>query len=148
MTVGLPISPEAVIEVCLCHGARRAARALSRRYDAALAPHGVTSGQFALLAAIAANGPVAAARLVRLMRMEASTLSRNLQPLRRAGQVTVSGGAGRRGGQVALTDAGRRTLAAAIPAWQAAQGAVAARLGNATASALLDGLEKAAIADE
>src|SRR3546814_1813697 len=34
---------------CLCLAARRAARALSRRFDEALRPAGLTNGQFSLL---------------------------------------------------------------------------------------------------
>ena len=34
------VPPDAVLDVCLCHSVRRTARAVSRLYDAALAPVG------------------------------------------------------------------------------------------------------------
>ena len=42
---------------CLCLHAQRAARALARRFDAALRPHGLTNGQFSLLNALNRPAP-------------------------------------------------------------------------------------------
>ena len=137
------VPPDAVLDVCLCHSVRRAARALSRLYDAALAPFGLKSGQFSLLTAIAALGPVSVTRLGEVMRMDATTLSRNLKPLRTAGTIETTGGSGRRAGQIELTAAGNRILADALPAWQAIQGQVTQKVGSGTAGALLQGLEAA-----
>ena len=139
-----PVPPHAVLDVCLCHSLRRAARAVSRLYDAALAPFGVKSGQFTVLTAIAALGPVSVSRLGEAMRMDASTLSRTLKPLRTAGYLQTDGGSGRRAGQIALTDAGAEVLAACLPAWQAVQGEVTRKVGSGTAGGLLQGLETAA----
>ena len=41
-----------VYDHCLCFAAQRAARALARRFDEALAPLGLTSGQFSLLTSL------------------------------------------------------------------------------------------------
>jgi hypothetical protein len=38
-----------VRDTCLCLHAQRAARAIARRFDIALKPAGITSGQFSLL---------------------------------------------------------------------------------------------------
>jgi DNA-binding MarR family transcriptional regulator len=132
------------LDVCLCHSVRRAARALSRLYDAALAPFGLKSGQFSLLTAIAAQGPVSVSRLGDIMRMDASTLSRNLKPLRAAGYLESDGASGRRAGQIALTSAGGKLLADALPAWQAVQSEVTRKVGSGTAGSLLQGLEATA----
>jgi DNA-binding MarR family transcriptional regulator len=138
-----PVPPEAVLDVCLCHCTRRAARALSRIYDAAFAPLGLKSSQFTLLTAIGAHAPVSVSRLSSIMLMDASTLSRNLRPLRRAGYLTGHDGAGRRAGTLELTAEGERLLGNAVAAWQTVQGAVTLKLGNA-ASHLLQLLDKAA----
>jgi len=56
---GLPF--EITLEVrdtCLCLHLQRAARAVARRFDAALRPLGLTSGQFSLLMSL--NRPEAA----------------------------------------------------------------------------------------
>jgi DNA-binding MarR family transcriptional regulator len=138
------VPPEAVLEVCLCHATRRAARALSRAYDAALAPFGLTSGQFSLLTAIAAATPASVNRLGEIMCMDASTLSRNLKPLRSTGLITMAGASGRRPGQIQLTDSGARALSDALPAWQSVQARLTQGIGTGAAGALLQGLDRAA----
>jgi DNA-binding MarR family transcriptional regulator len=138
------ITPGALLEVCMCHMTRRAARALTRAYDAALAETGLTAAQFTLLAAIAAAGSVAIADLSGFLFMEASTLSRNLQALRKTGFVQWREGAGRRPARISLSETGHKTLAAAIPAWQEAQRGLTQRLGSGKAGALLENLETAA----
>lgn len=138
------ITPGALLEVCMCHTTRRAARALTRAYDTALAPTGLTAAQFTLLASIAAAGSVAIADLSGFLFMEASTLSRNLQALRKAELVHWQDGSGRRPAQISLSDAGHKALAAAIPAWQEIQRGLTQRLGSGKASALLENLETAA----
>lgn len=137
----LPIAPTALLEVCVCHTTRRAARAVSRAYDAALAGTGLTSAQFTLLAAIAALDPVSITALSNFLHMEASTLSRNLQALRGSGLVVWQSGSGRRAAQITLSDSGHKALAAAIPAWQDVQRGLIQRLGSGKASALLENLE-------
>ena len=60
-----PVSFEEVLEVrdaCLCLHARRAARALARRFDEAFRPIGITNGQFSLLASL--NRPGSAKSLL------------------------------------------------------------------------------------
>ena len=148
MIAGTPLAvpPEAVLDVCLCHGSRRAARGLSRLYDAALTPLGLKAGQFNLLIAIAAAAPVTITRLSEIMLMEVSTLSRNLKPLRESGQVLSEGGSGRRAGHLSVTSAGFSILAAALPVWQDVQRQLTARLGSGVAGTLLQSLEAAAIA--
>jgi DNA-binding MarR family transcriptional regulator len=118
---------------------RRAARALSRRYDQAFADLRLTTNQFALLAAVA-TGPLAIGDLESMMVMEASTLSRNLSVLRRGGWLVLEGHGGRRAGRLTLTADGQDLLAAALPRWQRVQAEVTARLGTGRASLLLQGL--------
>ena len=141
-----PVPPSAVLDVCLCHCTRRAARGISRLYDAALAPLGLKSGQFALLTAIAAHAPATVSQLGDVMLMESSTLSRNLAPLRRAGYVSWSGSRGRRAGSLELTAEGERLLAAAVVAWQGVQSALSQKLGGGAAASLLQLLERAGAA--
>jgi len=138
------IPPSALLEVCFCHMTRRAARALTRAYDAALAATGLTVNQFTLLAAIAAGENVTVGKLSKLLSMEASTLSRNLQALRESGYLTWEDGRGRRAANISLSDAGRKALASAIPAWQDMQRGLTQKLGSAKAGTLLQNLEAAA----
>ncbi|TAL04231.1 MAG: MarR family transcriptional regulator [Rhodospirillaceae bacterium] len=129
---------------------RRAARAVTRAYDTALAPTGLTASQFTLLAAIASLGtamaPATVARLSASLLMESSTLSRNLQALRDRGYLRWTSGSGRRAAHISLSDTGKKALAAAIPAWQDMQRQLTQRLGSGKAGALLENLEAAATA--
>lgn len=116
---------------CLCLHAQRAARALSRRFDEAYRPLGITSGQFSLLNGLNRPEPPTIGAVASLLVMDRSTVTANLKPLERIGAVTVSVDAkDRRGRRAALTDAGRALLAAATPVWVAEHAAVEAGLGR------------------
>ena len=74
---------------CLCFRARRAARTITRAYDAALRPTGLQATQVTLMNAIAL-GPEGAQPMGRLsegLALEISTLTRNLRALQNAGHV-------------------------------------------------------------
>jgi len=116
---------------CLCLHAQRAARALSRRFDEAFRPLGITSGQFSLLNGLNRPEPPTIGAVAALLVMDRSTVTANLKPLERMGAVTVSVDAkDRRGRRAVLTDAGRALLAAATPVWIAEHAAVEAGLGR------------------
>src|SRR4030088_1210141 len=79
-----------VRDTCLCLHLQQAARAVARRFDAALRPLGLTNGQFSLLMSL--NRPKAASigGVSTLLAMDRTTLTANLKPLERRGLVTVS----------------------------------------------------------
>src|SRR5436190_9700231 len=79
-----------VRDTCLCLHLQRAARAVARRFDAALRPLGLTSGQFSLLMSL--NRPEAASigDVSGLLAMDRTTLTANLKPLERRGLVRVT----------------------------------------------------------
>jgi DNA-binding MarR family transcriptional regulator len=105
---------------CLCLHAQRAARALSRRFDEAMRPVGVTSGQFSILNSLNRPEPPTIGAVATLLGMDRSTVTANLKPLERIGAVVMAVDArDRRGRRAALTDAGRALLAAATPIWRA-----------------------------
>ena len=70
---------------------QRAARALARRYDEALRPIGLTSGQFSLLMSLNRPEPPNMAQVAALLAMDRTTLTANLKPLERRGLVNWSG---------------------------------------------------------
>jgi DNA-binding MarR family transcriptional regulator len=119
---------------CLCLHVQRAARALARRYDEALKPAGLTHGQFSLMMSLNRAEPPTIGDVASLLAMDRTTVTANLKPLekRRLVQVTADK-ADRRTRRMALTAAGRKLLAAALPLWRREQ-AVTARFvpgGNA-----------------
>lgn len=125
---------------CLCLHAQRAARTLSRRFDEAFRPLGITSGQFSLMNGLNRPEPPTIGAVAALLAMDRSTVTANLKPLERAGLATVSVDAkDRRGRRAALTDAGRALLAAATPVWIREHAVVEAELSG-DADALRAGL--------
>jgi DNA-binding MarR family transcriptional regulator len=121
---------DAVGGSCLCLAARKAARSLSRRYDEALRPFGLTSGQFSVLVAVAQDAPLGMTGLARELGMDRTTLTAALKPLERDGLVSRFVDTNdRRARRWGLTASGRATLAAAMPAWRLVQAATVARAG-------------------
>ena len=107
---------------------RRAARATARRFDEALRPVGLSSGQFSLLMSLNRPEPAGIAAVSALLGMDRTTLTANLKPLERRGLVAVTvDAADRRGRRHGVTAAGRALLAAAVPLWERTQ-AVTERL--------------------
>lgn len=114
---------------CLCLATQRAARALARRFDEALKPVGLTSGQFSLLHALNREAPPSIGAVASLLAMDRTTLTANLKPLERRGLLmTAVDPSDRRGRRLSLTDAGRAALAAAMPIWRATHAEIDARL--------------------
>jgi DNA-binding MarR family transcriptional regulator len=120
-----PIPFQTTLEVrdaCLCLHLQRAARAAARRFDAALRPAGLTSGQFSLLMALNRPEPPTLAPVATLLAMDRTTLTAALKPLQRRGLVEVRPDpTDRRARRLVLTDGGRAALATALPYWCATQ---------------------------
>ena len=122
----------AVRDACLCLHAQRAARALARRFDAALRPFGLTSGQFSLLMALNRPEPPGIGAVAGVLAMDRTTLTAALKPLVRDGLVAVAPDrADRRSRRLSLTAAGRGRLAAAVPVWRQEHAALDAVLADA-----------------
>src|SRR5947199_5813571 len=79
-----------VRDYCLCLHLQRAARAVARRFDAALRPFGLTSGQFSLLMSLNRAEPPAISAVAALLALDRTTLTANLKPLERRGLVAAS----------------------------------------------------------
>ena len=108
-----------VRDTCLCLHLQRAARAVARRFDAALRPLGLTNGQFSLLMSLNRGKPASIGSVSALLAMDRTTLTANLKPLERRGLVKVSiDDADKRTRQLKLTQAGRALLVAAVPIWK------------------------------
>jgi DNA-binding MarR family transcriptional regulator len=109
----------AVRDACLCLHLQRAARAVARRFDEALRPAGLTSGQFSLLMSLNRPEPPRIGSVASLLAMDRTTLTANIKPLERRGMVRVVIDAqDRRSRRLRLTPAGRAALAAAVPVWR------------------------------
>ncbi|MEC9435253.1 MAG: MarR family winged helix-turn-helix transcriptional regulator [Pseudomonadota bacterium] len=126
---------------CLCLAAQRAARALARRFDAALKPVGLTSGQFSLLMSLNRPEPPNLGSVARLLAMDRTTLTANLKPLEKRGWVeSRPDPKDGRGRLLALTQAGGEALAGAVPIWTRVHAEIDAELDEAGPADLRGGL--------
>ena len=134
------------ISQCSCLGARRVARRLTRIYDQALAPAGLTVNQFGLLANLAGTGQggLSIGTLAQRLGMDPTTLNRDLKPLRGDGLVRdAADPSDRRVRLVRLTAKGHGKLAKAVPRWREAQNATEAALGAENMRSLAGALDLA-----
>jgi DNA-binding MarR family transcriptional regulator len=125
------LSAEAASE-CACEGLRRAARAVSRLYEEALAPFALTATQFAILVALHVRGAIPLSRLAERLVLDRTSLYRAVRPLVRRGLLHIAPGGTGRQRLAVLTAPGRRLIERALPAWEETQGRFVSALGGRT----------------
>ncbi len=130
---------EATSETCLATRVRQLSRIVTRVYDDALRPLGITASQYTLLAQLAARDSITAVEIGHDLDIEKSTLSRNLKRLLALGHIVMDPPAGRRGRGLHLTPKGQAVLKDAFPIWQNAQTKTVGAMGSDSRS-VLDGL--------
>jgi DNA-binding MarR family transcriptional regulator len=130
-------SPDAVIAAeCLAVRLRTLNRAVTALYDVALRPHGLRVGQLNLLVAVARMGTARPGDLCRLLHMDKSTLSRDVEVMRRHGWL-VADQVGGRSRPLRITPVGRALLERVAPAWRQAQEQARTLIGDDGAEAVL-----------
>ncbi len=120
---------------------RQLTRRVGQHYDRIVGASGLKTTQYSLLSYIARLGPARPGAIARAMEMDASTLTRNLQPLVAHGWVEVGPGADGRARVVSATAAGRAKRDEAQREWKRAQLALNRRLGDARVAELHDLLD-------
>lgn len=128
---------------CLATRVRQLSRIITRVYDDAMRPLGITASQYTLLAQLAARDGITAVEIGHELDIEKSTLSRNLKRLLALGLIIMDPPAGRRGRGLHLTPKGQGVLREAFPVWQKAQSHTTGVMGSES-RATLDGLLKQA----
>jgi DNA-binding MarR family transcriptional regulator len=109
-------------DICNCLALRQAARHVTQFYDQLLAPTGLRTTQFSILAKLRRLGALTINGLAKELVMDRTTLGRNIQPLEREGLIAVvTGRTDRRSKELQLTEEGRARLRAAVAGWRAAQ---------------------------
>lgn len=108
---------------------RQITRRVSRHYDAVVSASGLKTTQYSLLSHIVTMGPVRPSDLAATMNLDASTLTRNLQPLVAQGWVEMGAGVDARSRLVSITEAGRAKRSEAQRLWKQAQVALNEQLG-------------------
>jgi DNA-binding MarR family transcriptional regulator len=115
---------------CVALRARRMSRIITRIYDDAMRPLGLTASQFTLLTEVAKQDGVTAVEIGGDLDIEKSTLSRNLKRLVALKLIDMDPPAGRGGRGLHLTAMGDAALRSAFPVWRDTQSRVETALGD------------------
>ncbi len=108
---------------------RQLMRRVAQHYDAEVGKTGLKGTQYSLLSYVCKLGPIRPGDLAREMRIDASTLTRNLKPLVAAGWLSLAAGADGRSRIVNVTHAGRDKRQEAQRRWRVAQEGINRMLG-------------------
>jgi DNA-binding MarR family transcriptional regulator len=134
--------------ICNCLALRQAARLASQFYDQHLAPSGLRTTQFSILAKLKRVGPTTINALAAELVVDRTTLGRNILPLERDGLIRIEPSAtDARSKELHLTRSGAARLRQASPGWAEAQKRFEAAYGEDRA-AQLRSLLKAVVTSE
>lgn len=123
---------------CHCLNIRRASRAVTQFYEKLLEPSGLKVTQYSLLRNLKHMESVTIGELAKTMRINRTTLSRNMKLLIDVDLIMVNSGEDPRSRQVMLTGAGKIALFNADALWGEAQANLKEYMGESE----LDILEK------
>ena len=140
---------DATAQNCIATRVRQLSRIVTRVYDDAMRPLGITASQFTLLTQLAHRDGITAVEIGFTLDIEKSTLSRNLKRLLALNLIIMDPPAGRRGRGLHLTPKGQAVIKEAYPVWMAAQQRAVGVLGpdsRNTLDGLLHQAEKLAVA--
>ncbi|MDQ2927608.1 MAG: MarR family winged helix-turn-helix transcriptional regulator [Pseudomonadota bacterium] len=142
-----PVAPSASPSARSPHGCssqkvRVLSRRISQHFDHIVASSGLKTTQYSLLTTIVRFGPLRPGELAKTMNLDASTLTRNLQPLISAGWVVAGPGDDERSRLVEATASGRDKRAEGQRAWKRAQLAFNDRIGEAAVARLHAAVEE------
>ncbi len=119
------------VHKCACKQMRMTARAVTQFYDRHFSPAGLPAAQFGLLVDISAHPQISIGELAELALMDQTTVTRNVETLRKKGYVQVKPDeADSRKKSVSLSAGGQTKLDEAMPLWEEAQAAVEREIGT------------------
>ena len=120
-----PVKPQGCTNLKL----RQLMRRVAQHYDAEVGKTGLKTTQYSLLSCLVKLGPLKPGELAQVLKVDASTLTRNLKPLVAAGWLTLGAGTDGRSRIVNITEAGREKRQEAQRRWRVAQEAINNTLG-------------------
>jgi DNA-binding MarR family transcriptional regulator len=128
--------------ICNCINLRRASQAITEVYNRFLASSGLNVNQYSLLKHIKHLEPVSVSDLALHVRLDRTTVVRNLKSMEKNGFVTDNSMKGTRNRQLELTDEGLKVLRKAEVDWLEAQKFIEEYLGNDAMNTLTSLLSK------
>lgn len=123
---------------CVASRVRYLNRIMTSIYDQALRPLGITINQLNVLVAFSQMGQVSAKKVGSFLQMDPSTMSRNLERMRKAGWLRSIPGEDARTVLLSVTPAGSRLIEKALPYWQQAQTRAQELMGEPGIHALIE----------
>ena len=121
---------------CIAVRVRLINRVVTAIYDQALRPHGIRVSQANILIAVARLGEGRPADVCRVLRLEKSTLSRDVEVMKAKGWLESDPPNGGRNQVLRVTPQGLALLATTHPAWEAAQDRAKQAIGDTGVEAL------------
>ena len=124
-----PTPPVLRVQGCTNLKLRQLMRRVAQHYDAEVGKTGLKGTQYSLLSCVYKLGPLRPGDLARAMKVDASTLSRNLKPMVAAGWLSLDSGSDGRSRLVSITISGREKRTEAQRRWRVAQEGINQLLG-------------------
>jgi DNA-binding MarR family transcriptional regulator len=130
------VSVEFVAQECIAVRLRVVTRAVTKLYNKALRPYGLTVSQMNILVAVSRLGDAKPQDVCRVLHLDKSSLSRDVERMRARGWLESLPGQDGRTGLLRIARAGATLLQKTFPAWHQAQGQAKALLGEKDIAAL------------
>ncbi len=115
---------------CVARRLRQVNRTVTRLYDEALRPHGITVNQLNILAVIISEQQIRPGQLGQALGMEKSTVSRTIDRMVSKNWLKVAQGQDSRTQLLTVTSKGRQLLLTVTPVWDTLQAGILATGGN------------------
>jgi DNA-binding MarR family transcriptional regulator len=132
-------------EKCYCISFRRAAKTVTAYYDRMLLDAGITINQYSLLVNLYRTAPCSVSTLAKTMKLDRTTLVRNIKPLVEMRLLQDLAEGGGRDRQLIVTAMGLKCLGMAQRLWEKAQAGLKNYIGGKdfeTLLAVIDGLDR------
>ncbi|OOM76060.1 organic hydroperoxide resistance transcriptional regulator [Clostridium puniceum] len=115
---------------CVCRNLRMTTRITTQHFDQIFQTVGLTTPQFSLLSDITAHENIAISEVAEILLMDQTTLTRNIEILRKKGYVNVrTDGNDSRRKCISLSNVGEEILNEAIPVWNNVQSLIFKEIG-------------------
>ncbi len=136
-------TPDLIAQDCIADRMRLLNRVVTRIYDDALRSLGIKTSQLNILVVTARLGLARPAEICDRLKIDISTVSRNVDRMRARGWIeVVDDEQDARAHQLRLSAKGRQILEKAKPAWEKAQMKVKKLLGRSGVASLVRAAEK------
>jgi DNA-binding MarR family transcriptional regulator len=135
-TRGMPGPSAAQPQGCTNLQLRQLMRRVTQHYDLEVGKVGLKGTQYSLLSYVTKLGPIRPGDLAAAMKVEPSTLTRNLKPLVAAAWVEIAAGTDGRSRSITITESGRAKRAEGQRRWKVAQTSLNEMLGVQRVTAL------------